>query len=37
MANQRFLTSVSYNQGVSDSKFEGQVTYDPNKGQPPAR
>jgi hypothetical protein len=37
MANQRFLTLVSYNQGVSDSKFEGQVTYDPNKGQPPVR
>jgi len=34
MANQRFLTAVTYNQGISDSKFEVQVTYDPNKGVP---
>ncbi len=34
MANQRFLTTVIYNQGISDSKFEVQVTYDPNKSVP---
>lgn len=27
MAGQRFLTSVTYNQGLSDSKFEAQATY----------
>jgi hypothetical protein len=32
MSNQRFLNSVSYNQGLKDSLFEAQVTYDPNKG-----
>ena len=31
MANQRFLTSVSYNKGLSDSLFSATVTYDPNK------
>lgn len=31
MANQRFLTSVSYNKGLSDSLFDATVTYDPNK------
>jgi hypothetical protein len=27
MAGQRFLTSVTYNQGLSDSKFQAQPTY----------
>jgi len=27
MSGQRFLTSVTYNQGLSDSKFEAQPTY----------
>ncbi len=27
MSNQRFLTAVSYNQGLSDSKFDAQITY----------
>ena len=27
MSNERFLTSVSYNQGLSDAKFEAQITY----------
>jgi len=31
MANQRFLTSVTYNKGLSDSLFSATVTYDPNK------
>lgn len=31
MSNQRFLNSVSYNKGLSDSMFEASVTYDPNK------
>lgn len=31
MASQRFLTSVSYNKGLSDSLFAATVTYDPNK------
>lgn len=31
MANQRFLHTVSYNQGVKDSLFDASVTYDPNK------
>jgi hypothetical protein len=35
MAMQRFLTSVSYNQGLSDSKFSATATYDPEK--PPAK
>jgi len=34
MANQRFLTSVTYNKGLSDSLFEAAVTYDPNKPLP---
>lgn len=32
MANQRFLTLVSYNQSISESKFEAQASYHPNKG-----
>lgn len=31
MSNQRFLTSVTYNKGLSDSLFNVSVTYDPNK------
>jgi hypothetical protein len=31
MANQRFMNSVSYNKGLSDSMFAADVTYDPNK------
>ena len=31
MANQRFLTAVSYNKGLNDSLFSATVTYDPNK------
>lgn len=31
MSNQRFLHSVIYNTGLSDSMFAGSVTYDPNK------
>jgi hypothetical protein len=34
MANQRFLTSVTYNKGLSDSLFSAQVNYDPNKPPP---
>lgn len=34
MSNQRFLNSVSYNKGLSDSMFDAQVTYDPNKPAP---
>jgi hypothetical protein len=34
MSNQRFLNSVSYNTGISDSLFNASVTYDPNKGVP---
>lgn len=34
MSNQRFLNSVSYNKGLSDSMFEASVTYDPNKRAP---
>ena len=30
MSNERFLTAVSYNQGLSDSKFEAQITYRPH-------
>jgi hypothetical protein len=29
MSNERFLTSVSYNTGLSDSKFDAQITYVP--------
>jgi len=31
MSNQRFLTSVTYNEGLKDSLFDASVTYDPNK------
>jgi hypothetical protein len=31
MSNQRFLSSVSYNQNLSDSLFETKVTYNPSK------
>jgi len=31
MSNQRFLSSVSYNQNLSDSLFEAKVTYNPGK------
>ncbi len=31
MSNQRFLTSVTYNKGLSDALFNVSVTYDPNK------
>jgi hypothetical protein len=31
MSNQRFLSSVSYNQNLSDSLFEAKVTYNPSK------
>jgi hypothetical protein len=31
MAMQRFLSSVSYNQGLSDSMFNASPTYDPDK------
>jgi len=34
MASQRFLNSVSYNTGISDSLFNASITYDPNKGAP---
>jgi len=34
MSNQRFLNSVSYNKGLSDSMFNAQVTYDPDKPAP---
>jgi hypothetical protein len=34
MSNQRFLNSVSYNQGVDDAKFAASVSYDPNKPLP---
>jgi hypothetical protein len=33
MSNQRFLNSVSYNKGLSDSMFEASINYDPNKPQ----
>jgi len=36
MSNQRFLHSVTYNKGLSDSLFEANITYDPNK-QPPKK
>ncbi len=31
MSNQRFLTTVSYNQGISDSQFEATVISGPKK------
>src|SRR5579863_8114063 len=34
MSSQRFLNSVSYNKGLSDSMFSADVTYDPFKGAP---
>ncbi len=34
MAGQRFLNSVRYNTGLSDSLFNVSVTYDPNKPAP---
>jgi len=36
MSNQRFLHSVTYNKGLSDSLFEANITYDSNK-QPTKR
>lgn len=34
MSNQRFLNSVTYNTGVSDSLFNASITYDPSKPRP---
>jgi hypothetical protein len=34
MSNQRFLNSVSYNKGLSDSMFAADITYDPYKTVP---
>lgn len=34
MSNQRFLNSVSYNKGLSDSLFAADVTYNPNAPAP---
>jgi len=34
MSSQRFLNSVSYNKGLSDSMFAADVTYDPYQGAP---
>jgi len=34
MSNQRFLNSVTYNKGLSDSMFAADVTYDPYKPAP---
>jgi hypothetical protein len=34
MSGQRFLNSVTYNKGLSDSLFAASVTYDPNKLAP---
>jgi hypothetical protein len=34
MSNQRFLNSVTYNKGLSDSLFSADVTYDPDKPVP---
>jgi hypothetical protein len=34
MSSQRFLNSVSYNQGLSDSMFAANTTYDPYKTAP---
>ncbi len=33
MSNQRFLNSVSYNSGVSDSLFNVSITHDPSKSR----
>lgn len=35
MSNQRFLNSVSFNTGLSDSMFEASITYEP--GRPPGK
>ena len=34
MSNQRFLNSVTYNSGVSDSLFNTSISEDPNKARP---
>jgi hypothetical protein len=34
MANQRFVNTISYNKGLSDSLFAADVTYDPNEIKP---
>lgn len=34
MSNQRFLNSVTYNTGISDSLFNASITYDPTKPRP---
>jgi len=34
MSSQRFLTSVAYNKGLSDSMFTANITYDPDKPLP---
>jgi hypothetical protein len=34
MASQRFLNSVNYNKGLSDSMFAADITYDPYKSAP---
>jgi hypothetical protein len=34
MSNQRFMNSVSYNKGLSESMFNAGVTYDPYKAEP---
>jgi hypothetical protein len=34
MSSQRFLNSVTYNKGLSDSMFAADVTYDPYKAAP---
>jgi hypothetical protein len=34
MSSQRFLTSVSYNRGLSDSMFVAHASYDPDKPAP---
>jgi len=34
MSNQRFLNTISYNKGLSDSLFAADVTYDPNEIRP---
>jgi hypothetical protein len=34
MSNQRFMNSVSYNKSLSDSMFNADVNYDPNKPEP---
>jgi hypothetical protein len=31
MSNQRFINSVTYNKGLSDSLFHASITYDPNQ------